>query len=395
MNIFDAMARGYEPAASIENTRMTTALQRELGLLAHKLGLDQLEVEKMLGLRSADTADKRADTELTLGQGQLDLGRDKLAADTRLGEGRLNLDQQLGLGKLNLDSSLGFGELGNQRYLGELGANTQNFGNILDLMGTMDQSSASRYGADQTLAGVLQRAIADQNIQRMRGETDLGVAGIQNQPALLAEQNKQGRFGAMTDFIFPMLSGVLGGLGFTVPEQQARQTPPVAAPDNSLIAERNQLQQQLETLQNELNTQNKRRAMGLDPESGGTLRVDPRNNANQPTPIAQKPAQPQPAQPAPFNPAALLGMLGQMPQPPQMQPPPSFAPAPVMPAVPPPPAQPTPTGKSILNRGPSGDTRTAIMKPPPQNRSPVYQGDPQWRRGPIVPEFQQIVPFRV
>lgn len=381
------MAQGYGPAASIENTRMTTALQRELGLLAHKLGLDQLEVEKMLGLRSADTADKRADTELTLGQGQLDLGKSKLEADTRLGEGRLNLDQQLGLGKLNLDSSLGFGELGNQRYLGELGANTQNMGNILDLMGTMDQSSASRYGSDQTLQGVLQRALADQNIQRMRGETDLGVANIANQPALMAEQNKQGRFGTMTDFIFPMLSGVLGGLGFTIPEQQAR-TPQVAAPDNSLIAERNQLRQQLETLQNELNTQNKRRAMGLDPESGGTLRVDPRNSANQPTPIAQKPAQPQPAQPAPFNPAALLGMLGQMPQPPQMQPPPVFSPAPVMPAVPPPPAQPTPTGKAMLSRGPNGDTRTAIMRPPQQNQSPVYQGaqNPQ-RRGQFPPEL--------
>lgn len=86
------------------------------------LGRDRLALDDRLGTGQLDLGRDRLGLDRELGTGQLGLGRDRLGLDRELGMGQLGLgrdrlamDNKLGTGRLALDSELGFGRLGNER----------------------------------------------------------------------------------------------------------------------------------------------------------------------------------------------------------------------------------------------------------------------------------------
>ncbi len=293
-------------------------LQYLLGLdtnqLNRDLGFGRLGLDEKLGMGELDLGGRKLGIDEELGRGNLDYLNKGVDVQERLGEGNINKDMALGFGKLGVDQQLGQGRLGTDQYLGQLQAGSANFGNVLDLLGVMENAGASRYGADRGLEGVQERGLADQLVEMLRGESSRDVAGIQNQPALLAEENKMNRFGSVSPLI-GMLGSILGQqFGVPVPEFNApaplsQQTtnqpppPPLTREDAFRLAQeadqKFQRQRQPVPMQPAPNAPRK----GGPPTPHGGLGMPPIRNTQLPE---QNPM------------LAMLGQMGSMPPAPQM-----------------------------------------------------------------------------
>ncbi len=279
------------------------------------LGFGKLDLDKLLGQGQLDLGGRELDFTNQLGNRGLDIRGQELGVSQRLGEGNINKDLALGFGGIGKDFALGQGEQATNQYLGQLQAGSSNLGSILDLFGVMENAGASRYGADQGLQGIRDRGLADQFIQQMRGESDMGVANIQNQPAIFAEQNKASRFGSVANFMLPVIGQVLGQqFGIPIPDFQqfsSPQSPPTT------LAQAPQVPQQV--------PQNNQAA-----NPGLALRENDMARRAQQAPPAAAPQAPPRQNPL----MGLINQMGAMPQAPQAPQMPQFNMPQVMPPRP-------------------------------------------------------------
>lgn len=153
---------------------------------------------------SQDIDRTRVGNELTLGQGALGNQKEQIGNELRLGEGKLGVD----LAGINASTGLGYAGLNNQYDIAGLNADASKYGDTTRLQGQLDANAASRYGSDNSLMGMIQRAIADQNIAGTQANASRDVANIGNQVGLAQEAGKNSRFGSISG----LLSGVLGGV---------------------------------------------------------------------------------------------------------------------------------------------------------------------------------------